>query len=129
MKTVELDRSPWSAETFEDKLRACESRYHIHHPFNQRLNRGELQPFQVRAWVANRFYYQVKIPQKDAAVLSNCNDRAERCLARSPGGHRLLSGGRHHSVQLRSLRKLTDDLCCQQQSSVRWPGGRQESYR
>ena len=78
MKTAELDRSPWSAEAFEDKLRACEARYHIHHPFNQRLNRGELQPFQVRAWVANRFYYQVKIPQKDAAVLSNCTDRAER---------------------------------------------------
>jgi len=78
VKTAELDRSPWSAEAFEDKLRACEARYHIHHPFNQRLNRGELQPFQVRAWVANRFYYQVKIPQKDAAVLSNCTDRAER---------------------------------------------------
>jgi len=71
-------RDPWSAHEFEARLRACESRYHIHHPFNLRLNRGELQPFQVRAWVANRFYYQVKIPQKDAAVLSNCNDRAER---------------------------------------------------
>jgi len=78
VKTAEPDLAPWSAEAFEDKLRSCESRYHIHHPFNQRLNRGELQPFQVRAWVANRFYYQVKIPQKDAAVLSNCNDRAER---------------------------------------------------
>ena len=71
-------REPWSAQDFEARLRACESRYHIHHPFNLRLNRGELQPFQVRAWVANRFYYQVKIPQKDAAVLANCPDRAER---------------------------------------------------
>src|SRR5438045_3598182 len=60
------------------RLRECESQYHIHHPFNLRLNRGELQPFQVRAWVANRFYYQMKIPQKDAAVLANCPDRAER---------------------------------------------------
>jgi pyrroloquinoline-quinone synthase len=71
-------REPWSATEFEARLRACEPRYHIHHPFNLRLNRGELQPFQVRAWVANRFYYQVKIPQKDAAVLANCTDRAER---------------------------------------------------
>ena len=71
-------REPWSAPAFEKRLRDCESRYHIHHPFNARLNRGELQPFQVRAWVANRFYYQVNIPLKDAAVLANCPDRAER---------------------------------------------------
>ena len=72
------DRSPWSPAEFEARLRARESRYHIHHPFNGRLNRGELQPFQVRGWVANRFYYQLKIPQKDAAVLAHCDDRAER---------------------------------------------------
>jgi pyrroloquinoline-quinone synthase len=69
---------PWSPQAFEAKLRERQSQYHIHHPFNLRLNRGELQPFQVRAWVANRFYYQISIPQKDAAVLSNCADRAER---------------------------------------------------
>ncbi|HEV8688800.1 MAG TPA: pyrroloquinoline-quinone synthase PqqC [Ideonella sp.] len=72
------DSEPWSAEAFEAALRACEKGYHIHHPFNLRMNRGELQPFQVRAWVANRFYYQVNIPLKDAAVLANCHDRAER---------------------------------------------------
>jgi len=71
-------REPWSAGDFEARLRACESLYHIHHPFNRRLNSGALQPFQVRAWVANRFYYQVNIPRKDAAVLANCPDRAER---------------------------------------------------
>ena len=68
----------WAFDEFEARLRACESRYHIHHRFNQRLNRGELQPFQVRAWVANRFYYQVNIPRKDAAVMANCDDRGER---------------------------------------------------
>jgi pyrroloquinoline-quinone synthase len=71
-------RAPWSGDEFEARLRQRESRYHIHHPFNMRLNRGELQPFQVRGWVANRFYYQACIPLKDAAVLSNCTDRAER---------------------------------------------------
>jgi pyrroloquinoline-quinone synthase len=75
---TEAPEAPWPHAEFEARLRACESRYHIHHPFNLRLNRGELQPFQVRGWVANRFYYQVCIPIKDAAVLSNCTDRAER---------------------------------------------------
>lgn len=70
--------APWSAAEFEARLRAKESGYHIHHPFNERLNRGELQRFQVRAWVANRFYYQVCIPVKDAAILSNCSDREVR---------------------------------------------------
>ena len=69
---------PWSADEFEARLRAQESRYHIHHPFNQRLNRGELQPFQVRGWVANRFHYQRSIPIKDAAVMANCPDREVR---------------------------------------------------
>lgn len=72
------DAPPWSADDFEARLRARESRYHIHHPFNVRLNRGELQPFQVRGWVANRYYYQFCIPMKDAAVMSNCPDRDER---------------------------------------------------
>ena len=73
-----LKPAPWTAQQFEAKLRAKESGYHIHHPFNLRLNRGELQPFQVRGWVANRFYYQVCIPIKDAAILSNCPDRETR---------------------------------------------------
>lgn len=75
-ETVHLP--PWSKEDFEARLRALESRYHVHHPFNQRLNRGELQPFQVRGWVANRFYYQLCIPVKDAAVMANCPDRQTR---------------------------------------------------
>ena len=78
MNQTTAQDEPWSADDFEARLRARESRYHIHHPFNLRLNRGELAPFQVRGWVANRFYYQVRIPQKDAAVMANCPDRAER---------------------------------------------------
>ena len=69
---------PWSAKEFESKLRALEAGYHIHHPFNQRLNSGHCSPEQIRGWVANRFYYQVNIPLKDAAILSNCPDRETR---------------------------------------------------
>ena len=78
MNQTTAQDEPWSADDFEARLRARESRYHIHHPFNLRLNRGELAPFQVRGWVANRYYYQFCIPLKDAAVLANCPDRAER---------------------------------------------------
>jgi len=37
------------------------------------MNAGELSPSQLRGWVANRFYYQRSIPQKDASILSNCS--------------------------------------------------------
>lgn len=68
----------WSWSEFEARLRAKEAGYHIGHPFNRRLNRGELAPFQVRGWVANRYYYQTSIPIKDAAILANCDDREAR---------------------------------------------------
>src|SRR5215510_6725162 len=71
-------RPAWSREEFEARLRDKGAAYHIHHPFNVMLNTGKATPEQVRGWVANRFYYQIAIPVKDAAVLSNCPDRAVR---------------------------------------------------
>jgi pyrroloquinoline-quinone synthase len=72
------DNAAWSREAFEAKLRERGKSYHIHHPFNVMLNTGKATPEQVRGWVANRFYYQIAIPIKDAAVLSNCPDQAVR---------------------------------------------------
>ena len=72
------DNTAWSREAFEVKLRERGKSYHIHHPFNVMLNTGKATPEQVRGWVANRFYYQIAIPIKDAAVLSNCPDQAVR---------------------------------------------------
>jgi len=69
---------PWSRSEFEAQLRARGAGYHIHHPFNVRMNDGLLRPDQIRGWVANRFYYQVKIPQKDGAIIANCPDRETR---------------------------------------------------
>ncbi len=69
---------PWIAASFEAALRDKGQGYHIHHPFNRMLNEGRATPDQIRGWVANRFYYQVNIPQKDAAVLANCPDREVR---------------------------------------------------
>ena len=75
-----LHATPWSTGEFEERLRALGTRYHIHHPFNLRMNSGQCSPQQIRGWVANRFYYQINIPQKDAAILSNCPDRHTRRL-------------------------------------------------
>jgi pyrroloquinoline-quinone synthase len=68
----------WSPAEFEARLRAKGAGYHIHHPFNMKMNRGGLRPDQIRGWVANRFYYQINIPQKDAAIMANCPDRETR---------------------------------------------------
>ena len=69
---------PAERAAFEARLRGLESRYHIHHPFNRRMAAGQCSPEQIRGWVASRFYYQINIPLKDAAILSNCPDRATR---------------------------------------------------
>jgi len=69
---------PWDAASFEQALRAKGRSYHIHHPFNVLLNEGRASAAQIRGWVANRFYYQINIPQKDAAVIANCPDREVR---------------------------------------------------
>ena len=68
----------WTAGEFEERLRAEGQAYHIHHPFNVMMNSGRASPEQIRHWVANRFYYQINIPIKDAAILANCPDRATR---------------------------------------------------
>jgi pyrroloquinoline-quinone synthase len=70
--------TPWSTEEFEQRLREKGRAYHIHHPFNVMLNSGRACVEQIRGWVANRFYYQISIPIKDAAILSNCDDRFVR---------------------------------------------------
>ena len=68
----------WTREEFEAQLRAKGQSYHIHHPFNVKMNAGECSKEQIRGWVLNRFYYQWIIPIKDAAVLSNCQERETR---------------------------------------------------
>ena len=73
----QLQQPAWTREEFEAQLREKGTAYHIHHPFNVMLNSGGASREQIRGWVANRFYYQISIPIKDAAILSNCPDRAD----------------------------------------------------
>jgi len=71
-------KTPWSREEFEKKLREKEKYYHINHEFHLLMNSGKLDKQAIQGWVANRFYYQVAIPVKDAAIMSNCWDRDVR---------------------------------------------------
>ena len=59
------------ATGFEAQLREIlERRYHHHHPFNRRMHEGNLEPREIRCWVRNRYYYQTRIPIKDATILA-----------------------------------------------------------
>ena len=67
------DAGAWSRDEFVRQLRnVLEQRYHHLHPFNRRMHHGELSRDELQLWVANRFYYQINIPIKDALILSNC---------------------------------------------------------
>jgi pyrroloquinoline-quinone synthase len=60
-------------ETFIAKLREIGGNaYHDRHPFHVAMNEGRLSREALRGWVANRFYYQRNIPNKDAFILGNC---------------------------------------------------------
>ncbi|HEX7043504.1 MAG TPA: pyrroloquinoline-quinone synthase PqqC [Burkholderiales bacterium] len=74
------EQLPWTREEFEQQLRAKGASYHIHHPFHVMMHEGRLNRRQIQAWVANRYYYQINIPLKDAAILANCPDRDVRRL-------------------------------------------------
>lgn len=68
-----------SNEELTMKLREVgELRYHDKHPYHVRMHEGKLSPEQLRAWVANRFYYQKNIPVKDAIILSKLPSKEER---------------------------------------------------
>jgi len=73
-----VSEAAWSRADFEARLRERGRAYHIHHPFNIMLNSGKASREQIRGWVANRYYYQVSIPLKDAAIIANCDERGVR---------------------------------------------------
>jgi len=76
--TPDISATPLSREAFKEALMDKGQYYHLHHPFQQAMANGELSREQLQGWVANRFYYQLMIPQKDAALLANCPDAATR---------------------------------------------------
>ena len=73
-----MSEQAMTPEQFEQALRAKGDYYHIHHPYHVAMHNGQATREQIQGWVANRFYYQLNIPMKDAAIMANCPDRDVR---------------------------------------------------
>ena len=68
-------------QEFTERLRSeGERRYHDHHPYHVMMHEGRLTQLQLQQWVLNRYYYQTRIPIKDAIILSKSEDPAFRRL-------------------------------------------------
>ncbi|GBQ82005.1 pyrroloquinoline quinone biosynthesis protein PqqC [Gluconacetobacter johannae DSM 13595] len=66
-----MTSQPVSPDALEAALRAIGAeRYHNLHPFHRALHGGTLTRPQVQAWALNRYYYQCRIPAKDATLLA-----------------------------------------------------------
>jgi pyrroloquinoline-quinone synthase len=70
------DSQPMSKEKLLARLQEVgRERYHHQHPFHLMMHEGRLNRGQLQAWALNRFYYQSRIPLKDAIILSRSEDR------------------------------------------------------
>jgi len=64
--------SVMAPDELEAALRAIGAeRYHNLHPFHKALHGGKLTRGQVQAWALNRYYYQSRIPAKDASLIAS----------------------------------------------------------
>lgn len=73
------ERAPLPKQEFIDWLRReGASRYHDAHRVHVLMHQGKLSKAQLQQWVLNRFYYQTRIPIKDAIILSKSEDPAFR---------------------------------------------------
>jgi pyrroloquinoline-quinone synthase len=62
---------PLTSQQFVERLRdEGARRYHDAHPFHRRMHEGLLSKVELQTWVLNRYYYQTRIPIKDALILS-----------------------------------------------------------
>jgi pyrroloquinoline-quinone synthase len=73
------EKPPLSQAEFIAGFQAIgEERYHHKHPFHLLMHEGKLNRGQLQAWALNRYYYQSRIPIKDAAILARSEDPAFR---------------------------------------------------
>jgi pyrroloquinoline-quinone synthase len=71
--------TPYTREEFVARLREeGAARYHDRHPFHGKMHAGTLSKAQLSGWVLNRYYYQTRIPIKDAILVSKSEDPAFR---------------------------------------------------
>src|SRR5262245_55296587 len=71
-------RTPSRDEFMEWVRREGEYRYHDHHRYHVLMHDGKLTQLQLQQWVLNRYYYQTRVPIKDAIILSKSEDPAFR---------------------------------------------------
>jgi pyrroloquinoline-quinone synthase len=73
------ERPPLSRDEFIEWVRReGEYRYHDHHRYHVLMHDGKLTQPQLQQWVLNRYYYQTRVPIKDAIILSKSEDPAFR---------------------------------------------------
>ena len=73
------ERAPLPREEFVEWLRRDgEARYHDRHRYHILMHEGKLTREQLQQWVLNRYYYQTRIPIKDAIIVSKSEDPAFR---------------------------------------------------
>jgi pyrroloquinoline-quinone synthase len=66
-----VSRELLSPSALEAALRQIGSeRYHDRHPFHHLMRDGRLSRGQLQAWGLNRYYYQARIPAKDAYLVA-----------------------------------------------------------
>ncbi|HUK03138.1 MAG TPA: pyrroloquinoline-quinone synthase PqqC [Steroidobacteraceae bacterium] len=74
-----MREAAWSASEFTERLREEGARrYHDQHRYHVLMHEGGLTQLQLQQWVLNRYYYQTRIPIKDALILSKSEDPAFR---------------------------------------------------
>jgi pyrroloquinoline-quinone synthase len=77
----DLESTPFTRDEFLERLRdEGAKRYHDRHSFHQAMHAGTLSRVQLQAWVTNRYYYQTRIPIKDALLVAKSEDPAFRRL-------------------------------------------------
>jgi pyrroloquinoline-quinone synthase len=73
------ERAPLPRKEFVEWLRSeGEARYHDRHRYHLLMHEGKLTREQVQQWVLNRYYYQTRIPIKDALIVAKSEDPAFR---------------------------------------------------
>lgn len=72
-------RAPLPRNEFLDWLRReGQARYHDGHRYHVLMHEGKLTRVQLQQWVLNRYYYQTRIPIKDALIVAKSEDPAFR---------------------------------------------------
>lgn len=100
-----LESAPLSPQELEARIRRVgHERYHHKHPFHIMMHEGQLSRGQMQAWALNRYYYQSRIPIKDAIILSRSDDpdfrRAWRKRVVDHDGESPLEGGIERWIRL-----------------------------